>query len=393
MSFIKFHADQLFDGYRFRKQDEVLVTDEKGKVYGIIPLADAGEDIRKVEGILCPGFVNAHCHLELSFLKGVIPTHTGLVGFVSQVMQHRNAASEIIEQSIIDAEAEMIANGIVAVGDICNTPNTIAQKQKGRVRYQNFIEVAGFVPGAAESRFNAIKEIAEQFYIYFPNNTSIVPHAPYSVSLPLLDKIKEHSRNKIFSIHNQESVQETLFFKEQTGDFLSLYNNLGVDLSFFKNTYKSSVEYYIGKIAKEMNALFVHNTFTSKEDIDNIVNQINNPYFCLCPAANLYIENSLTNINLFRSVNDGNNIVVGTDSLASNNSLNILGELSIIQQHFPVIEVEELLKWATINGARALTLEKSLGSFEINKQPGVLQIFSKKNLGNNLVNSTIKVFL
>lgn len=393
MSFIKFHADQLFDGYRFRKQDEVLVTDEKGKVYGIIPLADAGEDIRKVEGILCPGFVNAHCHLELSFLKGVIPTHTGLVSFVSQVMQHRNAASEIIEQSIIDAEAEMIANGIVAVGDICNTPNTIAQKQKGRVRYQNFIEVAGFVPGAAESRFKAIKEIAEQFYIYFPNNTSIVPHAPYSVSLPLLDKIKEHSRNKIFSIHNQESAQETLFFKEQTGDFLSLYNNLGVDLSFFKNTYKSSVEYYIGKIAKEMNALFVHNTFTSKEDIDNIVNQINNPYFCLCPAANLYIENSLPNINLFRSVNDGNNIVVGTDSLASNNSLNILGELSIIQQHFPVIEVEELLKWATINGARALTLEKSLGSFEINKQPGVLQIFSKKNLGNNLVNSTIKVFL
>jgi len=393
VSFIKFHADQLFDGYRFRKQDEVLVTDEKGKVYGIIPLADAGEDIRKVEGILCPGFVNAHCHLELSFLKGVIPTHTGLVGFVSQVMQHRNAASEIIEQSIIDAEAEMIANGIVAVGDICNTPNTIAQKQKGRVRYQNFIEVAGFVPGAAESRFNAIKEIAEQFYIYFPNNTSIVPHAPYSVSLPLLDKIKEHSRNKIFSIHNQESVQETLFFKEQTGDFLSLYNNLGVDLSFFKNTYKSSVEYYIGKIAKEMNALFVHNTFTAKEDIDYIVNQINNPYFCLCPAANLYIENSLPNINLFRSVNDGNNIVVGTDSLASNNSLNILGELSIIQQHFPVIEVEELLKWATINGARALTLEKSLGSFEINKQPGVLQIFSKKNLGNNLVNSTIKVFL
>jgi len=393
VSFIKFHADQLFDGYRFRKQDEVLVTDEKGKVYGIIPLADAGEDIRKVEGILCPGFVNAHCHLELSFLKGVIPTHTGLVSFVSQVMQHRNAASEIIEQSIIDAEAEMIANGIVAVGDICNTPNTIAQKQKGRVRYQNFIEVAGFVPGAAESRFKAIKEIAEQFYIYFPNNTSIVPHAPYSVSLPLLDKIKEHSRNKIFSIHNQESAQETLFFKEQTGDFLSLYNNLGVDLSFFKNTYKSSVEYYIGKIAKEMNALFVHNTFTSKEDIDNIVNQINNPYFCLCPAANLYIENSLPNINLFRSVNDGNNIVVGTDSLASNNSLNILGELSIIQQHFPVIEVEELLKWATINGARALTLEKSLGSFEINKQPGVLQIFSKKNLGNNLVNSTIKVFL
>jgi len=393
VSFIKFHADQLFDGYRFRNQDEVLVTDEKGKVFGIIPLADAGEDIRKVEGILCPGFVNAHCHLELSYLKAVIPTHTGLVGFVSQVMQHRNAASAIIEQSIIDAESEMIANGIVAVGDICNTPNTIAQKQKGRIKYQNFIEVAGFVPGAADSRFNAIKEIAELFYTYFPNNTSIVPHAPYSVSLPLLDKIKEHSRNKIFSIHNQESTQETLFFKEKTGDFLSLYNNLGVDLSFFKNTYKSSVDYYIDRIAKQMNALFVHNTFTAKEDIDNIVNQIKNPYFCLCPAANLYIENSLPNINLFRTVNDGNNIVVGTDSLASNHSLNILVELSIIQQHFPAIELGELLKWATINGAKALTLDKSLGSFEINKQPGIIQIINKKYLSKNLDNSTIEVFL
>ncbi len=393
MSFIKFHADQLFDGYRFRKQDEVLVTDEKGKVFGIIPLADAGEDIKKVEGILCPGFVNAHCHLELSFLKGVIPTHTGLVGFVSQVMQHRNAASEIIEQAIVDAEAEMIANGIVAVGDICNTPHTISQKQKSNIKYQNFIEVAGFVPGAAENRFNAIKEIAEQFYTHFPNNTSIVPHAPYSVSLPLLDKIKEHSRNKIFSIHNQETVQETLFFREKTGYFLYLYDSLGVNLSFFDKKYKSSVDYYIDRIDKEMNALFVHNTFTTKEDIDNIIQQLSNPYFCLCPAANLYIENSLPDINLFRSVNNGNNIVVGTDSLASNHSLSILEELSIIQEHHPTIELAELLKWATINGARALTLDKSLGSFEINKQPGVIQIINKKYLVNNLVNSTIEVFL
>ena len=142
-----------------------------------------------------------------------------------------------------------------------------------------------------------------------------------------------------------------------------------------------------------MNALFVHNTFTAKEDIDSIVKQISNPYFCLCPAANLYIENSLPDINLFRMINGGNNIVVGTDSLASNNSLNIVEELSIIQQNYPEIGMEELLKWATINGAKALTLDKSLGSFELNKQPGVIQIFNKKNLVNNLVNSTIEVFL
>ena len=393
MSYLKFHSDRLFDGYHFRDKNEVLIATPKGVIEGIVPIEDAGDDVQHIDGIICPGFVNAHCHLELSYLKNSIPQHTGLVGFILQVMQGRNAATELIEEAIIQAENEMIANGIVAVGDICNTTHTLAQKQKGRLKYQNLVEVAGFIPSAAQNRFNSITEIAKEFYQLFPNNTSIVPHAPYSVSAPLFDLIKNNPNNKVFSIHNQESAQENLFFKDKQGDFLNLYNNLGVDLSFFHPTGKKSIDYYLHNVVSDINSIFVHNTFTSKDDIDKIIQLLKNPYFCLCPQANLYIENQLPDINLFRQVNGGNNMVIGTDSLASNSALNILKELSLIENHYPDIKIEELLKWATINGAKAIYFEKSLGSFEIYKTPGINKISSEKYSLKNLDISTIEVLL
>ena len=213
------------------------------------------------------------------------------------------------------------------------------------------------------------------------------------MSEPLFDLIRHNPNNKVFSIHNQESVQENLFFKNKQGDFLRLYNNLGVDLSFFHPSGMNSIDYYIQYISKDINSIFVHNTFTSKEDINNIVNELENPYFCLCPSANLYIENQLPDIQLLSKLNDGNNIVVGTDSLASNSSLNILKELSVIQNNYPDISLEVLLKWATINGAKAISFEKTGGSFEKNKVPGINKISGKKYLAKNLVISTIEVLL
>ncbi|MGH2644113.1 MAG: hypothetical protein ACRDE2_09205, partial [Chitinophagaceae bacterium] len=74
----RFSADLIFDGKCFVK-DKTLIIDEEGKILDLIPSAKAGEDIRFFDGILCPGFINAHCHLELSHLKDKIQTHTGLV--------------------------------------------------------------------------------------------------------------------------------------------------------------------------------------------------------------------------------------------------------------------------------------------------------------------------
>ena len=95
-------------------------------------------------------------------------------------------------------------------------------------------------------------------------------------------------------------------------------------------------------------------------------------YFCLCPNANEYIGNPLPNVDLLRKYDAA--IVVGTDSLASNHQLSILAELQTLRNHYPHIEIIELLQWATLNGARALELDDAIGSFEAGKKPGVLVI-------------------
>jgi cytosine/adenosine deaminase-related metal-dependent hydrolase len=119
-------------------------------------------------------------------------------------------------------------------------------------------------------------------------------------------------------------------------------------------------------------SILVHNSFTSAEDIAIVKKQMPNTFWCLCPNANQYIEQTMPPIDLLRS--GGANIIVGTDSYASNWSLNILDELKTIQKHNPHIALEEMLGWATLNGASALQMDKHLGSFEIGKKPGLVLI-------------------
>ncbi len=133
------------------------------------------------KGILSPGFINAHCHLELSHLKNVIPEKTGLIDFVFKVVSERHFEESEILRAMEIAEHEMMNNGIVAVGDISNNSLSALQKQKKNLHYYNFIETSGWMPAVAEITFEKSKSIYEEFEkIGLP--ASIVPHAPYSVS-------------------------------------------------------------------------------------------------------------------------------------------------------------------------------------------------------------------
>src|SRR5690349_25128320 len=131
MNYRKFQADYLFTGREWLSGDSVLVTSPEGEIVDIMPAAEAGSDITTFNGILSPGFVNCHCHLELSHMKGLIPEKTGLVDFVFKVVTERHFDEEEILEAIAKAEDEMYANGIVAVGDICNNTSTLSQKLKG----------------------------------------------------------------------------------------------------------------------------------------------------------------------------------------------------------------------------------------------------------------------
>jgi cytosine/adenosine deaminase-related metal-dependent hydrolase len=452
----KIGAEKIFDGHRFL-ENHVLLISEEGVVDAVVPRETAGDNIEHYEGVLTPGFVNCHCHLELSHMKGKVPEKTGLVDFVFKIVRERSASAEAVREAIAKAEKEMKEGGVVAVGDICNNTLTLEQKRKGNLHYYNFIEASGWLPAVSEVRFERAKGMYEEFVEVrretgdgrgvdgvlrqaqgdrdivngersmangdlqsgqqqelTPN--SIVPHAAYSVSAGLWEKIQPYFEGKAVSIHNQETRFEDEFFLEGTGDFQRMYELMKIDNSHHIPTRKSSLQSYFHKLNKADRIILVHNTFTREEDVmyvrgETIVNgersmvngdlrsgrddrtgsgdlsgvkeeelqgrgepsTINRQpptFFCLCVNANQYIEAAMPPVELLRK--NGCAIVLGTDSLASNWSLSIVDEMKTIRKYFPHVPFAEMLGWATLNGARALAMDGWLGSFEKGKKPGVV---------------------
>jgi aminodeoxyfutalosine deaminase len=397
MTYRKFKADYLFLGDGMASPDSVLITTSEGIVQAIVPESEAGSDVEVYSGVLSPGFVNCHCHLELSHMKGAIPEGTGLVDFLSTVIRRRgaeaggdreaatsagsgsdqgaavDAVGDKITEAIAAGEQEMLDNGIVAVGDICNTADTVVQKALGRLYYHNFIETMGFIEQGARARFGhslgVFNAFAEAYQLPIESN-SIVPHAPYSVSGALFRLIASFPGNHLLTIHNQESEAENEWLLSGQGDFLRLYQLLGLDVSFFKGTGKRSLESFLPYFYRNQSLILVHNVATGAEDVQAASGA--DLYFCLCPNANLYISGRLPDVELLHR--QGCRIVIGTDSLASNRQLSILEELKTLQRAFPGLSTPTLLRWATAGGAEALQVKGVLGTFSPGKQPGVVLI-------------------
>ena len=361
-----FYENQLQDSV-----DKVLIFNEKDLFVECINIKEAGDDVQQFNGILSPGFVNAHCHLELSHMKGMIPAHTGLQEFVKQIVALRQVAPEAIQEAIVKAEAEMMANGIVAVGDISNTLDTLTQKAKHNLAYYSFVELYDLDPSRAADKIEVGLEIQKKFQENCVR-ASLVPHAPYSVTNNLWNLLSAHFGIHTISLHNQETPDENDFFKTKTGSFLGMYERTKVNLDFFEATGLSALQSVLPVFKKAHHGILVHNSFTSAEDIQAVHTAMDNVFWCLCPNANQYIEQAMPPVELLRS--EKAKMVIGTDSYASNWSLNIVDELKTIQQYHPQIPLAEMLSWATINGAKALQMDKHLGSFEKGKQPGVVLI-------------------
>lgn len=372
----KFTARRIFNGYQFIDDQRVLITDEKGTIKDWVTEEDAGDGIEHLNGILTPGFTNAHCHVELSHLKGQIPQKTGLVEFVKQVIRKRETGKEEKEEAMRRALEEMENNGIVAIGDICNSADSLPVKENSKLYWHHFIELTGFVDATAEKRLDQAVQLQNHFFTQLPEQpATLSPHAPYSVSEKLFRLINENTGGEVISIHNQESAEENKLYLDGTGNFLSLYADLGIDIQGFKPTGKSSLQSWLPYFNKRQKIILVHNTFTDENDlafaISNFQASTPNLFFCLCPNANRYIENQLPPIELLRR--HRLQIVLGTDSLASNEQLSILEEIRMLTADDST-SLEEALQWATSNGARALGLDDQLGSFDKGKSPGLVLI-------------------
>ncbi|MBW7912528.1 MAG: amidohydrolase family protein [Taibaiella sp.] len=373
-------ATRIHNGKHWLPEGAVIDVAADGMIAGIHTAIEEG-NIQHYDGIVCPGFVNVHCHLELSHMKGAIPEHTGLIPFLKQVAYTRNNYSEEQKQSArTDAFNDMVANGIVAVGDIANTLDTIALRELGKIHFHSFVEAIGFseTPLPQFERTESVYRLfKEQPSLQKTLRQSIVPHAPYSVSQQLFSLIDKFDRNALLSIHNQESKAEDEFYLTKHGPVRELLQAVGIDDSFFKPSGKSSLQTYLHWLSGSHPTIFVHNTFTTRADIEVAQTLLRNVYWCLCPNANLYIENTLPDIDMLRR--ECNTICIGTDSLSSNHQLSVLAELKTIKQYYPDIEWEDLLRWATHNGAQALQMEDIIGSIEPGKIPGLLLIDPDKS--------------
>jgi len=374
MEYRKFKATYLFTGDKLLDGSFVLVTDRGGTVVEIVEENQAGSDLELLEGILSPGFINAHCHIELSHLRGRIPRHTGLAEFVCKVVAERHFAAEEILESIAAAEAALLTGGTVAVGDICNNDLTILQKTAGKLYYHNFIEVSGWRPDVAAVRLEKCRGILEEF-LKKNLTASLVPHAPYSVSPGLWGKIAPFFTHNVVSIHNQETPGENELFLQGTGSLVEMYRRMQIDNSFFQPPALRSVATYFKYFARAASVILVHNTFITQEDLDYIRREQSPGQlvsFCLCPNANQYIEDTLPPVELL--LKNGCGIVIGTDSLASNDQLSVLDEIKTLSRNFPFISTGELLQWATSSGARALQVADRLGNFSPGTTPGLVLI-------------------
>jgi aminodeoxyfutalosine deaminase len=391
MEYRKFRADYLFDGYTLHGANKVLITDETGVIKDLVSIDQSGTDFEKLTGILAPGLINAHCHLELSHLKNVIPPHTGLIEFLCTVVTKRETDATFIQQEIIDAEKEMYDNGIVAVGDIGNTADTAFVKSKSKIQWQNFVEVLSFTDAKAEENFKHYQTVAKELESVLSTSnilyrTSLVPHAPYTISPKTFQLINEATANQIISIHNQEHPAEDELYKTGGGDFLKLFKIFNIYSSPFPVTGKSSIRSYLPYFNKGQTIFLIHNTYMSEEDIvwANEYASVNNLklIYCLCINANLYIENKTPPVELL--MKHDCHIVLGTDSYSSNWQLSIGKEMEVLLQH-TTISKEQILQFATINGAKALQWDKVLGSFEKDKKPGVVLLKEDLSVSNRLL--------
>lgn len=367
----KLTADQVFTQDGFQEGLVLIIEETSGEIQSIETTKDHG-DSEKIDGVLLPGFINAHCHLELSHLKGKSETGKTLIPFLKDVVSMREVDATVIASEIKKADEQMWRAGIQAVGDICNTSDTAKVKKNSLIRYFSFVEIFDFMNNnAAESSFQEKIPVFESF-----EKASFVPHAPYTVSENLYRYIQDANKKEWpVSIHNQESPHENELFLNGSGEFAGFFRDFNIPLPEILPTQTSSLQYALGKMEADT-VLLVHNTMSEPEDFDVAKKTGKELWWVTCPNANLYIENRLPNYQTW--IDADLDICIGTDSLTSNWQLSVWEEIQTILRFQSYLKLEDVLKWATINGAKALGMDRDLGSLEVGKSPGVLQLYENQ---------------
>ncbi|MEZ4828284.1 MAG: amidohydrolase family protein [Bacteroidia bacterium] len=343
-----------------------LETDHRGTILDI-RLIHPQDRPQVLKGLLCPGFINAHCHLELSAMKGMIPEGTGMAGFIRQLMGSRNHISYEMQAAAVKSAMDFLwEKGTAGMGDICNSNVSMVAKRDSLLFTYSFIEMLGLAAARAAEIVENGKALAAQFEGLAH---SLSPHAPYSMSRLLLQEIYRQKPERM-SIHLLESAEERMLFEENAGPILEFYRQMGIPYSGFDTD--DPVTHIFTGLDRDQHLLLVHNTRMKAAELSFISENYPNAWFCLCPASNLYIHSTLPDLHMFRKYTE--KICLGTDSYASNHSIDVFEEVKLIQEKYPEISLHEVLRWATTQGAAALGAEDFLGAFTPGTRPGINHI-------------------
>lgn len=347
--------------------DVYIVFNEKGIIEDVIKNPDyAIADAHVLSGLLVPGLVNAHCHLELSHTKGLIPRHIPMAEFARILIGNRHIGIEQQESRIREAMEQMIASGTVLVGDIANEEITLTIKRDytERLKIHTFWELFGLNEEKALQAFDKSLSLPERY-----EDVTLVPHAPFTVLPSLMEKIVawNKAQNTRMSIHALESEDEMNYFRDHSGHFPAFFESFAPNLSAPAG---HPLDYFFRYFDEELKALYVHMTEATAEDRKRIKEFTPDYYVCLCPRSNIFIHNKLPNVPIF----DLEKVCLGTDSLASNDDLDLLKEILCLQEAFPSVDLAVLLQTATINGAKALSSETVFGQFKRGFRPGAVEI-------------------
>jgi len=338
--------------------------------------AEAGDEI--LDGILVPGFVNAHCHIELSHLVGLFKQGTGMDGFIKQINELRCAVDKEGRIEALTAQMEQLyAQGVSAMADISNGNESFDAKASSPLYTRTYLELFGTEPEDAEQILAGAIELQKEAKA-LGLDAAPTPHSCYTMSQELNRMAAaEGLKSGFISYHNQESDQENDMIRYGKGELWEDYNSRGTTMLPVMGV--SALEYFISNLSKARSlpvedgrVLLVHNVDTDPMSIEAALKAFTQCYWAICPLSNIFIHRALPNIDMLREHNL--NICIGTDSLSSNTLLSMVDEIRCLQEHFPHLQLDEILKWATLNGAAAIGKEDIYGSFEIGKRPGVVLI-------------------
>ncbi|MFA7115788.1 MAG: amidohydrolase family protein [Bacteroidales bacterium] len=352
-------------------------VDEEGTILSIGQMTKETESTEYYNGILCPGFVNTHCHSELSYLKDKFKEGTGMAGFIDQINSLRDSTDKDARLLSIQTAMDTMYNaGVSGLGDISNGDESFEIKVKSPIYTRTFLEVFGSEPEDADDVMKSVRKL-EAKAKSMNLDAAPTPHSPYTTSPILIEKVSADAlKEGYLSYHNQESKEEDDLLISDTGHLAENYHRR--KMSVPAGYGKAGIYFFMDKLLNIHKApfnehiLLVHNTVTDEQAMDYVTSMCKNLYWVTCPLSNLFIHKMLAPLNLWKK--KGLNISIGTDSLSSNHVLSMIEELKCIQKHFPEISLEDTLKWATLNGAKALGKEDILGSFEIGKKAGLVLI-------------------